>query len=591
MAVDTIPHRALQNAQRIPHQPAYFVKEHGGWQPTSWGTYGGEITGAAKSLIALGVEQGNAIGILGFNRPEWVTMDVAAMAVGAVPAGIYTTNSPVECQYIIEHSEAPVVLLEDESQWEKINVVRGELPNLRHVVMMKGSAEIDDPLVMSWGEFIAAGADIADSALDERLDGLEIGGLATLIYTSGTTGPPKGVMLSHDNLVWTASQALGTFDIGRGDKALSYLPLSHIAEQVFSIHAATLAGYAVYYAESIEALAENLQEVQPTLFFAVPRVWERFYAGVQAKMGEATGVKAKIASWATGVGRQVNELRNRGKEPSGALALQYKLADRLVFHKVKPALGLAECRAAISGAAPVSKEILEFFSGLDIPIYEVYGQSEDTGPTSTNVPGRTKYGSVGPAYPGVEIKIGDDGEVLVKGRNVFLGYFKSEEATAETLSDGWLHSGDLGQFDDDGFLYITGRKKDILVTSGGKNVAPIPIEGELKHHSLVSEAVLIGDRRKYLTAVVTLDEEAAEQFMQDRKLTGSSYDNNEIRDIIQVAVDELNNRLARAEQVKKFAILPRQLSIEGGELTPTLKVKRQRVMEHFADEIAALYAE
>ncbi len=591
MAADTIPSRVLKNSESLTDRPAYHVRTAAGWQPTSWAEYGALVRRVGRALVALGVEPGTPTTILGFNRPEWLVFDVGSMAAGAVPAGIYTTSSPDEVKYILNHSEAPIILVENEGQWEKVAARRDELPHLRHVVTMEGTPPIDDPMVLSWQDFLAAGDGVDEARLQDRVAALEPHGLATMIYTSGTTGPPKAVMLSNDNLSWTADQAVSMIDLGSDDRALSYLPLSHIAEQMFSIHAPATSGYQVYFAESIEKLQENLQEVKPTVFFAVPRVWEKFHAGVTAKLGEATGAKAKIADWAMSVGRKATALRNRGKEPAGALKVQETLASKLVHHKVQQALGLDECRIAVSGAAPVSAEILEFLSGLGITVHEVYGQSEDTGPTSFNVPGRTKFGSVGPPYPGVEVKIAGDGEIVVKGRNVFLGYYKDEAATKETLHDGWLQSGDLGEFDAEGFLSITGRKKDIIITAGGKNVAPKLIESGLKNHELISEAVVVGDRRKYLTALITLDPEQMERFMVEHKLSGPPHEAGPVLEAVQGAVDIVNAGLARVEQIKKFTILPRELSIEEGELTPTLKVKRNVVNDHFAGEIEAMYAE
>ena len=590
MSAETIPHKVLQHGERSPGSPAYYVREGGTWRATSWGTYAEEVSTAASAMIALGLEAGQPVCILGFNRPEWVIFDIAAMAAGGVPAGIYTTNSPAECKYILGHSEAPIVLLENEEQWDKIAQIRSELPTLKHVGMMKGT-EIDDDMVMTWDEFMAKGAEAPEGELQSRLDSLEMNGLATLIYTSGTTGPPKGVTLSHDNLAWTASQTVQMFSVTSADTAVSYLPLSHIAEQTFSIHVPASSGMAVYYAESIDQLADNIREVQPTIFFAVPRVWERFHAGVVANLSETTGLRAKIADWAFDVVGKVSALRTEGKEPSGLLAGQYALAKRLVIDKVKPRLGMTNARVLGTGAAPIAKEILEFFSRLDMIIYEVYGQSEDTGPTSTNRPGKVRFGSVGPAYPGVDVTIAADGEIVVEGRNVFLGYYKDDAATKETLVDGKLHSGDLGSFDDDGFLWITGRKKDIIITAGGKNVAPAPLEGGLKNHTLISEVVVIGDRRKFLSALVTLDEEAAASFAAENGISGPLHESDRIQKEVEAAVDDLNKDFARVEQIKKFTILSRQLSIEGGELTPTLKVKRNKVSEHFATEIDAMYAE
>ncbi len=591
MAADTIPSRVLRNADIHADKPAYHVRTSAGWRPTSWGEYAGQVRRAGRALVALGVEPGNPVTVLGFNRPEWLIFDVAAMTAGAVPAGIYTTSSPDEVAYILNHSEAPVILVENEEQLAKVQARRNDLPHLRTIVTMEGTSEVEDPAVLTWQEFLAKGDDVDESQLQGRVASLDPDGVATMIYTSGTTGPPKAVMLSNDNLTFTADQAVSLIDLGPQDRMLSYLPLSHIAEQMFSIHAASTSGYQVYFAESIDKLAENLQEVKPTVFFAVPRVWEKFHGGIMAKIGEASGAKAKIAQWAQQVGRDAADLRNQGKEPAGMLKMQEGLAGRLVHAKVKEAVGLEQARVLASGAAPVSKSILEDLAGFGITVHEVYGQSEDTGPTSFNVPGRTKFGTVGPPYPGVDVKIADDGEILVKGRNVFLGYYKDDAATKETLQDGWLMSGDLGQFDDEGFLFITGRKKDIIITAGGKNVAPKLIESPLKGHELISEVVVIGDRRKYLTALITLDAEQAERFIKERSLPEPPHEAPAVREAVQAAVDNVNAGLARVEQIKKFTILPRELSIDEGELTPTLKVKRNVVSDHFADVIDSMYGE
>jgi long-chain acyl-CoA synthetase len=594
VALETIPQIVIGNGRRFGSAPAYHVRGPGGWEATSWERYAGEVRQAGAAIVALGVEPGRPVCILGANRPEWVTFDVGAMAAGTVPAGIYATSSPAECAYILNHSEAPVVLVENEAQWQKIAAVRDELPHLRHVVTMRGTPEIDDPMVLGWDQFLAGGARPgAESGLDERLAALRPDTISTYIYTSGTTGRPKAVMLTQDNMAWTAAQGCELCAVTQQDRVVSYLPLSHIAEQMFTIHIAATAGFPVYYAESLDRLNANLVEVKPTIFFGVPRVWEKFHAGVVEKLAENTGVRAKLVEEATAVGRRVTTRRAGGLEPSLVDAARYALFDKLVYSKVKDGLGLSEARISVSGAAPVSKEILEFFAGFGLPIYEVYGQSEDCGPTSFNHPGRTRFGTVGPPFPGVEVKIADDGEIIVRGRNVFAGYAKDPEATAEALAEGWLHTGDLGEFDADGYLSITGRKKDIIITAGGKNVAPKRLEGGLRNHPLVSEAVVVGDRRKFLTALVTLDTEALTKFREDRGLTdlGQPDQSPEIRAEIQQAVDQVNAEMARVEQIKKFTILPRELSIADGELTPTLKVKRSVVTAHFEPEIEAMYAD
>jgi len=592
MAADTIPARLFDQARRRPGSPALFTKVGGTYRSMSWADYADEVRRAGKALMAQGFKAGQHVAILGFNRVEWVVLDVACMAVGGAPAGIYTTSSAEEVEYIAAHAEVPVILVENKVQLEKVLAVRSSLPALKWIVTMRGMDESDHPIVVGWDAFLAMGDGVSDADFERRLSALDPTALATLIYTSGTTGPPKGVMLSHRNLTWTADAAPGVLpSLSPDERVISYLPLSHIAEQMFSIHIPISTGFAVYFAESIEALAENITEVRPTLFFAVPRVWEKFHAGISAALAETTGPKAKIGAWARGIGAQVTALRNQGKEPSGALAIKHKIADKLVFHKVKGKLGFDACQAAVSGAAPIDKEILEFFGTFDLPILEVYGQSEGSGPSTFNRPGQTKFGSVGLPYPGCDIELADDGEVMLRGGNVFAGYYKDSEATAETLRDGWLYSGDLGSKDEDGYLFITGRKKDIIITAGGKNIAPRNFEEGLKQSPLVSEAVLIGDRRRFLTALVTLNLEAAAAFAEEHGVTGPLHRSEAIRDAIQLTVDETNIRLARVEQVKKFAILPRELSIDDGELTGTLKVKRGVVAEHFASDIEAMYSE
>ncbi len=591
MPFDSIPKRLFDQARHRPEAPAFYANSGGAYRPTRYREYAAIVRRAAKSLRALGVGPGKAACVLGFNRPEWVIFHVATMTAGGAAAGIYTSCSAEEVAYIVNHAEAPVVLVENQSQYEKLKKEADKLPLLKHIVLMQGAPKIDDARTLSWDEFLAKGDDLPDSLIDESIDAIEPAGLATLIYTSGTTGPPKGVMLSHKNLSWTAGSARQLVDSRPDDRVLSYLPLAHIAEQMFSVHGAITTGYTVYFAESLEKVPENLKEVEPTLFFGVPRIWEKFHAGISGKMALAKGTKKLLAERALAVGRAVVAVMNRGETPGLLLSAQYKLFSKLVYSKVKAAIGLGKVRICVSGAAPIAKEVLEFFSGIDVVVLEVYGQSEDTGPTSFNRPGKAKFGTVGPIIPGVDVKIADDGEILVKGPNVFMGYYKEPEATNETLKDGWLYSGDLGAMDSEGFLSITGRKKEIIITSGGKNITPANIEGALKNHPLVSEAVVIGDRRKFLTAVLTLDSEAAQKFCADRGIPLAPHLSPEVRAEVQKAVDQVNATLAKVETIKKFAILPRAFTVETGELTPSLKVKRRIVSKNFADDIESMYAE
>ena len=592
MSFDSVPQRVQQQARQRPAAPAYCVRTDGAWRPTAWRQYADDVRQAGKALIALAIDSGDTVGIIGFNRPEWTTFHLAAMSIGGVPVGIYTTSAPGEVQYVLDHAESSIVLAEDAAQWRKLDQERSRLPRLRHVVMMPGAPPIDDPLVMTWDEFRARAEQVDDAVFEQRLAALQPDHLGTLIYTSGTTGPPKGVMLSHGSLAWTANTAATITGVRADDVLLSYLPLSHIAEQMFSIHAAVTVGYSVSFAESIEALPDNLKEVQPHAFFGVPRVWEKFHAGISAKMRETTGAKRVLVDWAMRVGRRSVALRCRGQRPTGALALQHRLAERLVFAKLKPAIGLGRARICLSGAAPIAADVLEFFAGLDLLVHEVYGQSEDCGPTSFNLPGRTRLGSVGQPVPGVEVRLAPDDEILVRGPNLFLGYYKDPAATAETLVDGWLHSGDLGKFDSDNYLHITGRKKEIIITAGGKNITPQNIEAALKQLPLINEVMVIGDRRKYLTALLTLDPEAAAAFAAEHRSNGAEiHTHPALRAAVAQHIETVNAQFSRVEGIKKFCILPRNLTLEAGELTPTLKMKRKVVAEHFAREIEALYAE
>ncbi|MBI4706266.1 MAG: long-chain fatty acid--CoA ligase [Deltaproteobacteria bacterium] len=591
----------MRQAMVRPCAPAYREKLGGVWRTCSWQEYVGQIRTTARALIALGVRatsagdagggQASCVCILGANRPEWAIFDFAAMAVGAAPAGIYATSSPSEVAYLLGHTEAPVVLVDGPEQWQKIRAGRERLPGLRHVVLMRGAAPPEDEMVMTWEQFLARAASVEEAALRQRIDALRPDALATLIYTPGTTGPPKGAMLSHQNLAWTARTAVDLVDATSSDCTLSYLPLSHVAEQMFSLHGPATAGSQICFAESVEKVADNLKEVQPPLVFGVPSFWEKFHALLAARLAQASGLRARLIERARRVGALVARRRNRGIELPLWLAAEHALADRLVYSKVKAAMGLGRAKLCISGAAPIAPEILEFFAGFDLTIHEIYGQSEDCGPTSFNLPGQTRFGSVGLPLPGLQLRFLDDGEIQCRAPNVFMGYYKDPEETAAVLTQGWLSTGDLGRLDADGFLYITGRKKELLITAGGKNVAPCNIEAALEELSLIGTAVVIGDRRRYLTALVALHPKRAAAFAAQHGLDAAALDESDaVRAEIKRHVERVNERLARAEQIKAFAILPRPLSLEEGELTPTLKVRRNVVSEHFAAQIDAMYA-
>ena len=577
-----------QTAKKNADRPALRYKQGGSWKTTSWADYRKQVRGAAKSMIKLGLEPKKGVSIIGFNCPQWVIADIAAIYAGAAPAGIYTTNSPEQCQYVAHHSDSQIVVVENREQLEKFKAVRDQLPELKAIVMMYGDDA--DANVYSWTEFMDLGKDVSDDDLEARIKAQDPDDVCTYIYTSGTTGDPKAVMISHDNITWTAQAALDTLGHAPDDVVISYLPLSHIAEQVVSLHGPMYMGGCTAFAESIDLLGDNLREVRPTMFLAVPRVWEKIQAKIVAAASKNTGLKKKIGAWARSQG-----LAGGYADQSGsARPLFYGLAEKLVFSKVRDQLGLDRSRVQITSAAPISKSTLEFFLSLGVPIMEVYGMSECTGPATISLPHRYKTGKVGFTLPGTELKIAEDGEICMRGRHVFKGYFKSPEATAESLdADGWLHSGDIGEIDSDGFLQITGRKKDILITAGGENIAPQVIEGKLKGIGAVSQAVVVGDRRKHLSALLTLDETKLDDVLRESgssaKTMAEAADDPKVRDWLMSQVNEINKSLAQVQKIKKISILPADLTIDGGELTPTMKVKRKVVNEKYASVIDAFY--
>ena len=588
------PARFLVTARERGADPAYYMRDEAGWQPTSWQDYAAQVQQAARALVALGVQPGQAVCILGFNRPEWVIMDLAAMMVGAVAAGIYWTSAPGEVEYIIRHSGGAILLAEDDTQWAKVQESRSRLPGLRRVVMMKGTAATD-PLQMDWDAFLALGTAVHQPEVDRRLSALRPDDLGTLIYTSGTTGMPKAVMLSHSTLAWTGMALAKAFGTTPADRLISYLPLAHVAEQLGAIHNHVAIGYRLYFARSLESLRDHLTEVRPTVFFGVPRVWEKIHAGIAGKLDAATGFKAVLAAWALSVGRRWHEQVLQGREPGGWLNLQKAWASRLVYDKVKAALGMDQARLLISAAAPIAPETLRFFTGLDLLIREGYGQSEACGPTTVSLAGSTRIGSVGKPLAGTEVRIAPDGEIQVRGPHVFQGYLGMPEDTAQTLVDGWLQSGDLGHIDADGYLYVSGRKKDLLITSGGKNISPANLEAELMDLPLVEHGIVCGDGRHFLTALLTLKPDALETFLQAHGLQGLDMAvacrHPLVLAELQKGIDDINRHQARVAWIRKFTVLPEPLSIDTGALTATMKIKRKVVLERHREAVEAMYRE
>ena len=591
MGETTILHHLERHAAERPHEPAIHDKLAGVWRSTSWRNYNQRTRDFAKALLAAGLGEGDVVANLSSNRPEWVISALGAMRVGGISAGIYSTCSSEEIGYVLNHSEAPIVLVEKPEQLERVMKAWPNTPTLRTVVFLGEVEHSHDGRVVSWDDFIALGEEIDPERVDAALAGLAADQVADFIYTSGTTGPPKAVMLTHENLEWTGSVMGGTVDLNSTDVSLSYLPLSHIAEQMASILMPLIFGTQVFFCHDGLQVAEYLKEVRPTTFFGVPRVWERFESGIKGKLAEAEGAKAKLAAGAMATSLKYHEEIDSGRVPPRLLNAQFQASHKVILSKILAAVGFDRCRVYVSGAAPIQTSTIEFLTSIGMPINELYGQSEGSGPTSTNLPGANKHGTVGPAIPGVEVKIADDGEILLRGKNVFAGYSKNPEATAETVVDGWLHSGDLGTLDSDGYLSIIGRKKDIIITSGGKNIAPQNIEEALMGIDIVSSAVVCGDGQRFLIALLTLEPEAAARFADEHLLDPENlHEDPRVLEHLTAAIStDVNPTMARVEHVRNFAVLARDFSSNTGELTPTFKVKRNVVNEMYADVIAATF--
>jgi long-chain acyl-CoA synthetase len=605
----TIIERFHERVRNHPDKVALRYKSGGDWKDITWRDYGATARRAAKSLLSLGYNHSDKISLLSGNRPEWHIIDVASMAIGGASAAIYATNSPEQVAYIVDHSDSKIAFVDSNEQLEKILKMRSELSKLQKVVVFEGyRGDADRNFVMTWDDFLALGENVEDALYDQATANVKPDDLATFVYTSGTTGPPKAVMLTHANIWWTATHSEQHIPIGDADngRALSYLPLSHIAERMISHLLQIYYGTTTWFGESIDTLLVDLNACKPTYFFGVPRVWEKFYAGVQAKMAAAdpNDRKTKLARKAIQLGAEISKREQEAVARGGKLAdakvplgmkLQHRALDKLVLHKIRAVFGLDECDLALSAAAPLNPDLIWFFHSIGIKITEGYGQSEDNGPTSWNPPDAIKIGSVGTPLPGLEVKLADDGEILVRGGNLMKGYYKDEAATSETIDrEGWLHSGDVGEFDQHNYLKITDRKKDLIITAGGKNIAPQELENKLKSLApIVSQVVVIGDRRPFLTCLLTLDEEKAPAWAKEQGIEGGIAEiaNNErtLKEL-EGAINELNTKLAKVEGIKKFRVLERDFLQEENEITPTMKVKRKTIGESYGDVIEELYA-
>jgi long-chain acyl-CoA synthetase len=580
-------------AQLYGSAPAIRFKDGEEWVTRSFAEVEETVRDLALGLVDLGVAKGDKVSILANTRPEWTYFDFAALSVGATVVPIYQTNSPEECQYVLENSDAKVVVVEDDEQMEKIRAVRDKLPLLEHVVRMTGAGIGTISLEELAVRGAVRGAPNLRSAEWERLwRAVAPEDICTFIYTSGTTGPPKGCVISHGNYRAMLDMVNATSTIEGEDLTYLYLPLAHSFALLIQLGSFDLGATIAYWERDPLKIMPNLAELKPTYFPSVPRIFEKIYTLATSSMEKEGGLKKAVFDWSIRTGGKMREAERAGRKPGFLLRKQYEFADRKVLSKIRGLFG-GKLRLAVSGAAPISPEILRFFDAAGVLVLEGWGMTETSTAATISLPEDFKIGTIGKPFPGCEVRIAEDGEILVKGPNVFQGYYKNEQATRETIVDGWLHTGDLGAIDADGFITITGRKKDIIITAGGKNITPANLEAEIKQHPLVSQCVVVGDRRPYLVALVTLDPEEAVAYAKEHGLPEDPARlaaNPDVREAIETHLAKVNEKFARVEQVKKIAILPHDLSQESGELTPTLKVKRAVVAQKHEPEIEKLYA-
>jgi long-chain acyl-CoA synthetase len=569
-------------AERFGDAVALKHKAGEEWVETTYAELGDAVRETALGLVDLGLAPGDKVSILSHTRPEWTHANFAILSAGLVSVSIYQTNSAEECEYVLAHSESRAVFVEDAEQLAKIRSIRDRLPRLEHVVIFDPSGDDGDAIALSDLRERGAARDAAE--LDARIAAVTSDDLAITIYTSGTTGPPKGCLLTHGNYrdVTTMTEQAGA--LSAGDSVYLFLPLAHAFAVLIQFVAIDLGGTIAYWEKDPQKIVPNLIEVKPTYFPSVPRMFEKIYTLATSAAEDPEQLRQAVA-----LGLKVRELRRTGQEVPAELARAFDAADEKLYANVRALFG-GQIRECVTGAAPIAQEILEFFYACGVPVMEGYGMTETSTVASANTPDEFRFGSVGRPLPGVEAKVADDGELLLRGANIFQGYYKNAEATSDTLVDGWLHTGDLGRIDDDGFIYIVGRKKDIIITAGGKNITPANLENGLKQNRWVSQAVVIGDRRPYLVALIALDPDELPAFAAEHGIEpGQVPASEQMRAAVQETVDAVNATVGPVEQVKYFEILPHDLSQETGELTPTLKVKRNVVNDKFAAVVDGIY--
>jgi long-chain acyl-CoA synthetase len=595
---DTIPKLFHHRVAEWGARTAFREKRLGIWRATSWRDYGERAKWTGLGLVSLGLQRGEVVSILAETMPQWLYADRGVMGAGGVSNGIYPTDAARQVEYILNDSGSRFLFVENQEQLDKYLEVRERCPLLRKAIVfdLEGLAGFRDPQVISFDELLALGRNHEANhpdLWDELVDASEPEELALLVYTSGTTGPPKGAMLCHRNVLFQIDNAGAFIPLQEGGEQLAFLPLCHIAERTFTVFLPLRSGAVANFAESIETVPDNVREVAPTLFFAVPRIWERFYSGVVIRMKDATWIGRLAYAWAMRLGLAVAERRLEGREPSAGLALMFKIANRLVLENIKRSIGMHRVRYAATGAAPIAPDLIKWYHALGINMREVYGQTENCG-LATGMPDRVKLGTVGVAAPRTELRLSPESEILLRGPHVFMGYYNQPTKTAETVRDGWLHTGDVGFLDNEGYLKITDRMKDIIITAGGKNITPSEFENLLKFSPYVSDAVVIGDRRKFLTCLVMIDYDNVAKYAQDANVTFTDFASlcrtREVQDLIWSEIEKVNRGFARVETIKKFCLIEHQLSVEDDELTPTMKLKRKFVNEKYKELIESMYA-
>ncbi len=597
---ETIGRKFWHAVQLRGDRIALRQKVLGIWEEQSWRDLGGHARRIAMALAADGVQPGGVAAILANTRREWSYADYGILLAGGVSSGIYPTDAASQVHYLCADSAARVLFVEDDEQLDKVLEVRDRLPLLSRVVVfdMEGLERLDDPMVMSLEAFEARGAAHDEANPDEferRLAARSPHDLAILIYTSGTTGKPKGAMLSHRNLCSVMERFAPELSADENDDKMAFLPLCHVAERMVGQFLSLETGARLNYVENPETIAENIREIAPSIILCVPRVWEKFYSAVSIRLREATPLQRWAYGVALSIGYRVADRRLSGQPVGAGLLAAFGLARFLVLNNIRKAIGVNRMRWAISGAAPISPELIRWYHALGVPLYEGWGMSETTAGGSLNLPGAIRLGTIGRPQPWAEMKVSAEGEILIRGDSVFMGYLNQPDKTAEAIdSEGWLHTGDVGTVDEDGFFRITDRMKDIIITAGGKNITPSEIENELKFSPYITDAVVIGDRRAFLTALVMIDHENVERFAQELNVPFTNFQSlcrtREVQELIQGEVDRVNAKFARVEQVKKFRLIEHKLTAEDEELTPTMKLKRKLVNEKYRDLIESMYS-